>query len=107
MAAARLPRPLAPPLAQPSPALHPARHRPSPSQAPPGLAPWLGAGALAAGGRGGEVARGSRESCRAGIRDALRHLAPFWLPGHLGGASPVSGAGPGRRGRAQRAAAGC
>ncbi|KAK2527858.1 Rpl30 [Columba guinea] len=44
---------------------------------------------MVAGGRYGQAVRGSRESCRAGIRDALWELAPFWLPGHLGGASPV------------------
>lgn len=31
----------------------------------------------------------------AGIGGARRALAPFWRPGHLGGACPVSGARPG------------
>lgn len=43
----------------------------------------------------------SRESCRAGKCGTLRQFAPFRLPGHLGGASPVSVARPGRGGRAR------
>lgn len=96
-ASRRVHGPVAPPHTSPGPALP-----------RPGCGRWrLRAGALAAGGRGGAAARGSRESCGAGIRDALWELVPFWRPGHLGGASPVSGARPGRRGRAWGAAAGC
>lgn len=40
--------------------------------------------------RGDVLARGA-----AGIGGARRALAPFWRPGHIGGACPVSGARPG------------
>lgn len=64
-----------------------------PHPAPPRALPWF----RRIGSRRAGCARLSRELPGASC-GACWELAPFWRPGHLGGASAVSGAGPGARG---------